>query len=172
MMKSLESITELKSRSTFSSEKLEQDIATIINAYRSAGRYSVFVEPKIIKLDFNRVNLIFEINEGGVTKITDINFIGNLNYSDRNLRNAIATKRSTFIDKIWGTGKSYDNQLMEYDKELLNQYYKNNGYVNFKVLNSVAELDGKNDSFLITFTVQEGERYNFGSISITNQINV
>lgn len=168
---SLESITELKSRSTFSNEKLEQDIATIINAYRSAGRYSVFVEPKVIKLDFNRVNLIFEINEGGVTKITDINFIGNLNYSDRNLRNAIATKRSTFIDKIWGTGKSYDNAIMEYDKELLKQFYRNNGYVNFKVLSSVAELNAQNDRFLITFTVQEGERFNFGDISITDQMN-
>ncbi len=169
--KSLESLTKLKSRSTFSNEKLEQDIATIINAYRSAGRYSVFVEPKIIKLDFNRINLIFEINEGNVTKITDINFIGNLNYSDRNLRNAIATKRSTFIDKIWGTGKSYDNSMMEYDKELLKQFYRNNGYVNFKVLSSVAELNAQSDRFLITFTVQEGERFNFGDISITDQIN-
>lgn len=169
--KSLESLTELKSRSTFSIEKLEQDIVNIISAYRSAGRYSVFVEPKIIKLDFNRINLIFEINEGNVTKITDINFIGNLNYSDRNLRNAIATKRSTFIDKIWGTGKSYDNSMMEYDKELLKQFYRNNGYVNFKVLSSVAELNAQNDRFLITFTVQEGERFNFGDISITDQIN-
>ncbi len=81
----------------------------------------------------------------------------------------LLAKGQHLIDKIWGTGKSYDNQLMEYDKELLKQYYRNNGYVNFKVLNSVAELNGKNDRFLITFTVQEGERYNFGDISIVDQ---
>ncbi len=75
---SLGSITSLKPRSTFSNKKLEEDIVTsIISSYRAAGRYSVFVEPKIIKLDYNRINLVFEINEGNVTKITDINFIGN-----------------------------------------------------------------------------------------------
>ena len=168
---SLESITSLKPRSTFSNKKLEEDISRIINSYRAAGRYSVYVEPKVIKLDFNRINLIYEINEGNVTKIKDINFIGNTNFSERKLRNAIASKRSTLIDGIWGTGRSYDNLIMEYDKELLEQFYRNNGYVNFKVINSVAELDGKKDSFIITFTVEEGERYNFGSINITNEIN-
>jgi len=168
---SLQALVQLKARATFSRKKLENDISEIIKAYRAAGRYSVFVEPKIIKLDFNRVNLIFEVNEGNVTKITDINFIGNGNYSDRKLRNAIATKRSTFFDKIWGTGKSYDNALMEYDIELLRQFYKNHGYVNFKVLSSVAELNDQSDQFIITFTVDEGERYNFGEISITDQVN-
>jgi len=168
--KSLAAITSLKPRSTFSNRKLEEDITSIINSYRAAGRYSVFVEPKIIKLDFNRVNLVYEINEGNVTKITDINFIGNANYSDRKLRNAIASKRSTLIDSIWGTGRSYDNLIMEYDKELLKQFYRNNGYVNFTVLSSIAELDANSDSFVMTFTVEEGERYNFGSINITNEI--
>ena len=165
----LQAVSLLKPRATYSNKKLEQDITNIINAYRSAGRYSVFVEPKIIKLDYNRINLVFEINEGSATEIIDINFIGNINYSDRKLRNVIATTRSTFIDKIWGTGKSYDNQLMEYDKELLKEYYRNKGYVNFKVLNAVAELNSQNDQFLITFTVSEGERYNFGQINITDQ---
>ncbi len=168
---SLEAITSLKSRSTFSNRKLEEDISSIINSYRAAGRYSVYVEPKIIKLDFNRINLVYEIDEGNVTSISDINFIGNINFSDRKLRNAIASKRSTFIDSIWGTGRSYDNLIMEYDKELLHQFYRNNGYVNFKIINSVAELNGSNDSFIMTFTVEEGERYNFGSINITNEIN-
>jgi outer membrane protein insertion porin family len=168
---SLAAVTSLKGRSTFSTRKLEEDIASIINSYRAAGRYSVFVEPKIIKLDFNRINLVYEINEGNVTRITDINFIGNANYSDRKLRNAIASKRSTLIDSIWGTGRSYDNLIMEYDRELLNQFYRNNGYVNFRVINSIAELDSNNDSFIMTFTVEEGERYNFGSINIINEIN-
>jgi len=167
---SLETVTNLKPRSTFSNRKLEEDISSIINSYRAAGRYSVYVEPKIIKLDFNRINLVYEIDEGNVTSISDINFIGNINFSDRKLRNAIATKRSTFIDRIWGTGRSYDNLIMEYDKELLREFYRNNGYVNFKIINSVAELDGSNDSFIMTFTVEEGERYNFGSINITDEI--
>ena len=93
-----------------------------------------------MKLEYNRINLVFEIKEGPTTKITDINFIGNQNYTDRALRSVIQSKRSNWIDSIWGTGKSYDNDLMEYDKELLRQFYRNNGYVNFKVTNSIAEL--------------------------------
>ena len=151
--------------------KLEEDISTIISSYRSAGRYSVVVEPKIIKLDFNRIDLVYEINEGSITKITDINFIGNQNYSDRVLRSVISTSRSTWIDKIWGTGRSYDNAIMEYDKELLAQFYRDNGYINFNVVNAIGELNNSSGNFVITFTVDEGERYHFGDVSILNQLD-
>ncbi len=168
---SLRDLVSLKARSTFSKNKLEDDISTIISSYRSAGRYSVVIEPKIIKLDFNRINLVYEITEGSVTKITDINFIGNKNYSDRALRSIISTSRSTWLDKIWGTGRSYDNAIMEYDKELLAQYYRDNGYINFGVINAIGELNNSSGNFVITFTVDEGDRYEFGDISISNQLD-
>ncbi len=168
---SLRDLVSLKKRSTFSKNKLEEDISTIINSYRSAGRYSVVVEPKIIKLDFNRIDLVYEINEGVITKITDINFIGNKNYSDRVLRSVISTSRSNWIDKIWGTGRSYDNAIMEYDKELLAQFYRDNGYINFNVVNAIGELNNSSGNFVITFTVDEGDRYHFGDISILNQLD-
>ena len=103
--------------------------------------------------------------------ITDINFIGNKNYSDRALRSVISTERSTWIDKIWGTGRSYDNAIMEYDKELLGQYYRDNGYINFSVLNAIGELNNSSGNFIITFTVDEGERYEFGDVSISNTLD-
>jgi outer membrane protein insertion porin family len=168
---SLRDLVSLKARSTFSKNKLEEDISTIISSYRSAGRYSVVVEPKIIKLDFNRIDLVYEINEGSITKITDINFIGNQNYSDRVLRSVISTSRSTWIDKIWGTGRSYDNAIMEYDKELLAQFYRDNGYINFSVVNAIGELNNSSGNFVITFTVDEGDRYHFGDVSILNQLD-
>ena len=168
---SLRALVSLKARSTFSKNKLEEDISTIISSYRSAGRYSVVVEPKIIKLDFNRIDLVYEISEGSITKITDINFIGNKNYSDRALRSVISTERSTWIDKIWGTGRSYDNAIMEYDKELLGQYYRDNGYINFSVVNAIGELNNSSGNFIITFTVDEGERYEFGDVSISNTLD-
>ena len=168
---SLRDLVSLKARSTFSKNKLEDDISTIISSYRSAGRYSVVVEPKIIKLDFNRIDLVYEISEGSITKITDINFIGNKNYSDRALRSVISTSRSTWLDKIWGTGRSYDNAIMEYDKELLGQYYRDNGYINFSVVNAIGELNNSSGNFVITFTVDEGDRYKFGDVSISNQFD-
>ena len=168
---SLKDLVSLNARSTFSKNKLEEDISTIISSYRSAGRYSVVVEPKIIKLDFNRIDLVYEINEGSITKITDINFIGNKNYSDRVLRSVISTSRSTWIDKIWGTGRSYDNAIMEYDKELLSQFYRDNGYINFNVVNAIGELNNSSGNFVITFTIDEGDRYQFGDVSILNQLD-
>tara|TARA_B100000925_G_scaffold280787_1_gene251853 strand:+ start:58 stop:2349 length:2292 start_codon:yes stop_codon:yes gene_type:complete len=168
---SLRDLVSLNARSTFSKNKLEEDISTIISSYRSAGRYSVIVEPKIIKLDFNRIDLVYEINEGSITKITDINFIGNKSYSDRVLRSVISTSRSSWIDKIWGTGRSYDNAIMEYDKELLSQFYRDNGYINFNVTNAIGELNNSSGNFVITFTVVEGDRYQFGDVSISNQLD-
>ena len=168
---SLRDLLSLNARSTFSKNKLEEDISTIISSYRSAGRYSVIVEPKIIKLDFNRIDLVYEINEGSITKITDINFIGNKSYSDRVLRSVISTSRSSWIDKIWGTGRSYDNAIMEYDKELLSQFYRDNGYINFNVTNAIGELNNSSGNFVITFTVDEGDRYQFGDVSISNQLD-
>lgn len=168
---SLRDLVSLNARSTFSKNKLEEDISTIISSYRSAGRYSVIVEPKIIKLDFNRIDLVYEINEGSITKITDINFIGNKSYSDRVLRSVISTSRSSWIDKIWGTGRSYDNAIMEYDKELLSQFYRDNGYINFNVTNAIGELNNTSGNFVITFTVDEGDRYQFGDVSISNQLD-
>ncbi len=168
---SLRDLVSLNARSTFSKNKLEEDISTIISSYRSAGRYSVIVEPKIIKLDFNRIDLVYEINEGSITKITDINFIGNKSYSDRVLRSVISTSRSSWIDKIWGTGRSYDNAIMEYDKELLSQFYRDNGYINFNVTNAIGELNNSSGNFVITFTVDEGDRYQFGDVSISNQLD-
>jgi len=166
----LSNVAKLTARSTFSRIRLEEDIANIISAYRSAGRFSVLVDPKIIKLEYNRINLVFEIKEGPTTKITDINFIGNQSYTDRALRSVIQSKRSNWIDSIWGTGKSYDNDLMEYDKELLRQFYRNNGYVNFKVTNSIAEFNSDSGNFIITFTIDEGKRYKYGDIELSNSI--
>ena len=162
---SLRDLVSLKARSTFSKNKLEEDISTIISSYRSAGRYSVVVEPKIIKLDFNRIDLVYEINEGSITKITDINFIGNQNYSDRVLRSVISTSRSTWIDKIWGTGRSYDNAIMEYDKELLAQFYRDNGYLNARVSDVQREPDG--DKVNLIIQVAEGKKFTINKVSVS-----
>ena len=94
----LSNVAKLTARSTFSRIRLEEDIANIISAYRSAGRFSVLVDPKIIKLEYNTINLVFEIKEGPTTKITDINFIGNQNYTDRALRSVIQSKRGVITD--------------------------------------------------------------------------
>ena len=98
--KNLSSVVDLNPRGTYSKKKVQENIEKIISAYRAAGRFSVIVEPKLITLDYNRIDLVFEIDEGPVTKITDINFIGNKNYSDRALRGEIQSRRSNWIDLV------------------------------------------------------------------------
>ena len=169
--KNLSSVVDLNPRGTYSKKKVQENIEKIISAYRAAGRFSVIVEPKLITLDYNRIDLVFEIDEGPVTKITDINFIGNKNYSDRALRGEIESRRSNWIDAIFGTGKSYDNDLMEYDKQLLKRFYKTKGYVNFSVKNAIAELNQDTGNFIITFSVDEGDRHSFGEINIDNRLD-
>lgn len=167
----LAALVSIKPRSSYSRRKVQDNIEKIISSYRAAGLFSVSIDPKIIILDYNRIDLVFEITEGPVTKISNINFIGNKNFSDKALISALATKKSNFIDSLFGTGRSYDNDIMSYDKELLKRFYNSNGYVNFEVVNAVAELDNNAENFFITFTVVEGEKYNFGKVDIQNNIS-
>ena len=119
------------------------------------------VEPKIIELDSNRVNLVFEINEGGATKVKSINFIGNRAFSDTQLRDIITTTQSGWFDFLKGTN-IYDPDRLTLDRELLRQYYLKNGYADARVVSASAELDRDGSGFFITFVVDEGELYNFG----------
>ena len=167
----LAALVSVKARSTYSRRKIQDNIEKIIKSYRDAGRFSVRIDPKIIILDYNRIDLIFEITEGPTTKISNINFIGNEIFSDKALTAVLATKKSNFIDKIFSTGRSYDNDIMSFDKELLKKFYNNNGYINFEVINAVAELDKNAENFFITFTVNEGDKYRFGEVNIQNDID-
>ena len=167
----LAALVSIKARSTYSRKKIQDNIEKIISSYRASGLFSISIDPKIIILDYNRIDLIFEITEGPTTKISNINFIGNKSYSDKALTAVLATRKSNFIDRILGTGRSYDNDIMSYDKELLKRFYNSNGYVNFEVKNAVAELDKGAENFFITFTINEGEKYKFGEVKIQNNIN-
>jgi outer membrane protein insertion porin family len=145
--------------------RLPFDAQAIIEVYRRTGRYGAQVEPGIIERDENRVELVFEINEGDVTGVNSIDFVGNEKYSDRKLRGVIDTSESGFFDFLISTDV-YDPDRLELDKELLRQYYLARGYADFTVLSATAELAPDREGFFITFTVDEGEKYTFGEIDV------
>lgn len=160
---------EAQPRAIFTRARVQSDVQRIIEVYRRSGRFAATVTPKIIELPQNRVDLIFEISEGPVTGVRRINFIGNESFSDRRLRRELVTRESRWW-RFFSSNDNYDPDRLEYDRELLRQFYQNQGYANFRVLSSVAELTPDQDAFYITMTIDEGEIYNFGEVRVSTEI--
>ncbi|MGE0595152.1 MAG: outer membrane protein assembly factor BamA [Hyphomonadaceae bacterium] len=166
----LENEVQARPRSVFTPARAQADVGRIIEVYRRSGRFAAQVTPQVRELDQNRVDLIFEVDEGPVTGVRDINFIGNEVYSDRNLRDAIVTTESRWWN-FFSKNDNYDPDRLEYDREQLRQYYNNRGYADFRVVSAVAELTPDQRDFFITFTVDEGVQYRFGDISVDTQLD-
>ena len=138
-------------------------------AYSRIGRDDATVTTQIIDLGENRVNVVFEINEGGRTKIAAINFVGNNAFSDRRLSDVISTKRSTILSFVL-RDDIYDEDRLRADEEALRRFYYNRGYADFQVVSASGELDEATNEYTVTITVEEGERYTFGDISVDSTI--
>lgn len=161
---------QLKPRGTFSTATMEADAETIRQAYSRIGRDDASVNPQVIDLGDNRVNVVFEINEGDRTKIAAINFVGNSAFRDGRLADVITTKRSTFVS--WLTRDDiYDEDRLKADEEALRRFYYNRGYADFQVLSAVGELNESTNEYTVTITVEEGERYTFGDVSVESTIS-
>jgi outer membrane protein insertion porin family len=160
---------QLKPRSVFTRARAQADVQRILEVYRRQGRYAASVDPKIIELDDNRINVVFEINEGAATKVKAINFIGNRAFTDAQLRDIISTTQSSLFDFIKGTN-IYDPDRLALDKELVRQHYLKNGYADIRVVSAGAELDRDGSGFYITFVVDEGELFKFGTIDVESTL--
>lgn len=158
-------IVSSRPRRPYTRSQAEADAELLIENYRRTGRYGAVVEPVIIELPDNRVDLVFEIVEGEVTEIKEINFVGNEVFSDRSLRGVIDTSESGILGFLLSSDV-YDPDRLEFDKQLLRRFYLSEGYADFAVLSAVAELSPDREGFFITFTVEEGEQYTFGELDV------
>jgi outer membrane protein insertion porin family len=166
---SLNDEIQLRPRVVYTREKVQSDVKRILDLYRRNSRFAATVDPKVIPLEQNRVDLVFEINEGPVTGIAGINFVGNDAFSAGRLREVIQTKESRWY-RFLSSDDTYDPDRMTYDRDLLRKFYLSEGYADFRLVSAVAELAPARDGFLVTFTIEEGERYHFGKIGITNEL--
>jgi outer membrane protein insertion porin family len=165
----LTSEVQLKPRAVYTRARVQADVQRILNLYRRQGLYAAQVDPKIINLDNNRIDVVFEISEGQATKVRAINFIGNAAFSDSQLRYVISTTQTTLLSFLKGTN-IYDQDRLNLDRELLRQFYMKNGYADVRVVSATADLDRDGRGFFITFTIEEGERYRFGAIDIESAL--
>ncbi len=156
---------QLKPRTVYTRTKVQNDVKRILEIYRRQGRFTASVEPKIVQLEQNRVDLIFEIDEGKRTGIRRINFVGNKFYGDSRLREELQTKEERWW-RFFSSDDSYDPDRVTYDRELLRRFYLKRGFADFRVLAAVAELTPTRDDFFITFTIEEGARYKFRKVGL------
>ncbi|MCG8594267.1 MAG: outer membrane protein assembly factor BamA [Kiloniellales bacterium] len=165
----LEAEAELRPRIVYTRTKVQNDVKRILDLYRRNGRFAAVVEPKVIQLEQNRVDLVFEIDEGPTTGIKSINFIGNREFSDSSLRGEIVTQESAFW-RIFSATDTYDPDRLSFDRELLRRFYLREGYADFRVVSAIAELTPDREGFILTFTVEEGARYTFGKIDVITSL--
>ncbi|MEL7041917.1 MAG: outer membrane protein assembly factor BamA [Pseudomonadota bacterium] len=157
-------------RGIFTAARVQADVQRILELYRQSGRFSATVEPQYKPLDQNRVDLVFVMTEGPVTGVRSINFIGNEAYSDRRLRSEIVTKQSRWW-RFFSSNDNYDPGRLEFDRELLRQFYQNKGYYDFNVISAVADLTPDREDFYITYTIDEGEQYTFGEVQVETALD-
>jgi len=165
----LQAEIKLAKRAIYTKAKLQADIKRISDIYIKSGRFLAKIEPKIVKKDQNRVDLIFDIKEGKKADIAEINFIGNKVFADKNLQDEITTKETKWY-KFFSSADSYDSDRIEFDKEKLRRFYNSKGYADFAVISAISQISPTKDKFFVNFLLEEGIKYNFGEINIINHV--
>ncbi|MBW8783813.1 MAG: outer membrane protein assembly factor BamA [Novosphingobium sp.] len=159
----------LAPRQIFTRSKVRADVARIIELYKRQGRFAASVEPKMVQLEQNRVDIVFEVNEGPKSKVRQINIIGNQHFSAGTLRGQMVTKQARTF-RLFSSGTSYDPDRMAFDQQKLRQFYLTQGYADFRVVSAVAELTPDKRDFILTYVVEEGKRYKFGDVKVNSQL--
>jgi len=161
----LEAEVALRPRVIYTRTKVQNDVKRILGIYRGSGYFAATVEPKVIQLPQNRIDLVFEVHEGKPTAISSIRFVGNKEYSDGRLRGIIQTRETAWW-RFLSSDDTFDPDRLTFDRELLRRFYLTDGFADFRVISAVAELTPDRKDFFLTFTIEEGARYKFGKIDI------
>ena len=159
----------LAPRQIFTRSKVRADVTRIIELYKRQGRFAAQIEPKLVQLPQNRVDIVFEITEGPKSKVRQINILGNEQFSDGQLRGEMVTKQAR-LTSFFSSNTSYDPDRLAFDQQKLRQFYLTEGYADFRVVSAVAELTPDQRDFIITYVVEEGERYSFGDVKVDSQL--
>ena len=165
----LNEIVQSQERRVFNPAQVERDAGAIAEAYSAQGRIAARVTPRVIRRSDNRVDLVFEIFEGGVVEIERLSFVGNRVYSDRRLRRVLQTKQAGLFRALVRTDTLVEDRI-EFDKQVLRDFYFSRGYVDFRILGSNAELTEERDGFFLVFNVQEGQQFKFGEVTVSSDL--
>ncbi|WP_404807253.1 outer membrane protein assembly factor BamA [Loktanella gaetbuli] len=162
-------LLESQPRRIYSPETVERDVATITSIYARNGRINASVTPRIIRLSENRVNVVFEVSETGVTEVERITFVGNRSFSDRRLRGVLETKEAGLLRAIISRD-TFSEDRIAFDRQVLTDFYQSRGYADFTLQNVDVALTRERDAYLITYNIQEGQQFTFGNVSASSAL--
>ncbi|MCF2904052.1 outer membrane protein assembly factor BamA [Octadecabacter sp. CECT 8868] len=165
----LSAVVTSQARRVYSPSQAEADTAAITQVYADQGRVNATVAPRIIERSDNRVDLVFEVFEGGLTEVERISFVGNRSFGENRLRRVLETKQAGILRAVIGRD-TYIADRVAFDQQVLSDFYQSRGYVDFQVQNVDVSLTRERDAYLITFNVQEGQKFEFGNITLTSEI--
>ena len=160
---------QLRPRAVFTPALAETDRQHILDLYAKRGYYDATVEPKIIHLDQNRVDIVFQVNDGSATLVSKIVVNGNKAFSEDRLTEVINSRESRWW-RFLSTSDQYDPERLAYDKELLRRFYLKSGYADVQIVAATAELSPDRKGFFLSFTIDEGARYKVGKVTINSQL--
>ncbi len=160
---------QLRGRSVFTSQAAQADRQRILELYARRGRFGAVVEPKVIELDQNRVDVVYEIQENEAALVARINFVGNSAYSDSRLKEVVATKEQAWY-RLFSSSDQFDPERLAFDRELLRRFYLRSGYADVQVAGATAELAPDRSGFFVTYTLDEGARYRVGRVDVVSNI--
>jgi len=158
-----------QTRRAYSAAQAELDTAAISEVYATKGRINATVRPRLIPRSDNRVDLVFEVVEGGVTEIESIAFVGNRTYSEGRLRRVLETKQAGILRAIIGRDTFVEDRIA-FDRRALTDFYQSRGFIDFEVQNVDVALTRDRNAYLVTFNVQEGQKYSFGNVTVSSEI--
>ena len=164
----LAAVVKSQARRVYSATQIQADAAAITKAYADAGRQAARVEPRVIDRGDNRVDVVFEIREGKITEVERLSFTGNRSYSDRRLRQVLASKQAGFLRSIIQRD-SYNADRIEFDKQLLTDFYRERGFIDFQVLSVAQEYARDREGFFLTYSVREGLSYKINSVRVVSE---
>ncbi|AQS85415.1 MAG: outer membrane protein assembly factor BamA [Acetobacter aceti] len=165
----LRKVIGLRPRAVFTAEAAASDRQKILEVYAQKARYGADVTPQLIKLAHNRVDVVFQVNEGPQTLIRRIAFVGNRHFSEAQLASVVSSKETAWY-RFFSSADQYNPERLRYDGELLRRYYLANGFVDFQMINATGEMSPDRKSFFVTFTIKEGPRYRLGKIDIRSSL--
>ena len=160
---------QLRPRAVFTVRMAQTDRTKLLGVYAGKGRFAATVEPEIVRLQQNRVNVIFKIVEGPETQISRILFVGNKSFPEDVLKSVIESRE----ERLWrllSSSDQFNPERINFDRELLRRFYISHGYADFAVTNTVAELSPDKKAFFLTFQIHEGERYRVGKVTVTSEV--
>ncbi|MDW2994562.1 MAG: outer membrane protein assembly factor BamA [Alphaproteobacteria bacterium] len=156
-----------KERASYDESVIGADVQRMLTLYQRKGFFGTKIEPQRIDLENNRVNVVYEISEGHPTWITDIKFDGNKKFSDRTLRAEILSREHAWW-RFMTQFDTFDEDRIQYDAQMLRQFYLRNGYVDFAVTDINGTFTPDREYYSVVFTVNEGKKYKLGKLNVDN----